>query len=65
MPEPDQTRIQAFQDPTTFWEWLALNHASEPEVWVKIRLRSKNNQLGGRCDRSAVLGLDRWGQKVA
>ncbi len=36
MPEPDQTRIQAFEDPTAFWEWLALNHASEPEVWVKM-----------------------------
>jgi uncharacterized protein YdeI (YjbR/CyaY-like superfamily) len=36
VPEPDQTRIQAFEDSTAFWEWLELNHASEPEVWVKI-----------------------------
>jgi uncharacterized protein YdeI (YjbR/CyaY-like superfamily) len=36
VPEPDQTRIQAFEDSTAFWEWLELNHASEPEVWVKM-----------------------------
>lgn len=36
MPEPDQTRIQAFEDSAAFGEWLALNHTSEPEVWVKI-----------------------------
>lgn len=36
MPDPDQTRIQAFEDAPAFEEWLALNHASEPEVWVKM-----------------------------
>lgn len=36
MPEPDQTRIQAFEDAPAFGEWLALNYASEPELWVKI-----------------------------
>jgi uncharacterized protein YdeI (YjbR/CyaY-like superfamily) len=36
MPEPDQTRIQTFEDSTAFWEWLELHHASEPEVWIKI-----------------------------
>lgn len=36
MPEPDKTRIQAFEDSAAFWQWLELNHASEPEVWVKI-----------------------------
>lgn len=36
MPEPDQTRIQAFEDAPAFGQWLALNHASEPEVWVKM-----------------------------
>ena len=36
MPEPDQTRIHAFEDSAAFWQWLELNHASEPEVWVKM-----------------------------
>lgn len=36
MPEPDKSRIQAFEDAAAFWRWLELNHASEPEVWVKM-----------------------------
>ena len=36
MPEPDQTRIQAFEDSAAFWNWLEQNHASEPELWLKI-----------------------------
>jgi uncharacterized protein YdeI (YjbR/CyaY-like superfamily) len=36
VPEPDQTRIQAFEDSAAFGRWLERNHASEPEVWVKI-----------------------------
>ncbi len=36
MPEPDKSRIQAFEDAAVFWHWLARNHASEPEVWVKM-----------------------------
>ena len=36
MPEPDKTRILAFEDSDAFWRWLELNHASEPELWVKI-----------------------------
>jgi uncharacterized protein YdeI (YjbR/CyaY-like superfamily) len=36
MPKPDKTRIQAFEDSAAFYQWLVRNHASEPEVWVKI-----------------------------
>ena len=36
MPEPDKTRIQAFEDSAAFWNWLEQNHASEPELWLKI-----------------------------
>lgn len=36
MPEPDKTRIQAFEDSAAFWAWLERNHASEPEIWMKI-----------------------------
>ncbi|HMQ50705.1 MAG TPA: YdeI/OmpD-associated family protein [Anaerolineae bacterium] len=36
MPDPDQTRIQAFEDASAFGQWLELNHASESEVWVKM-----------------------------
>ena len=36
MPEPDKTRIRSFDDAPAFWQWLARNHDSEPEVWLKI-----------------------------
>jgi len=36
VPEPDKSRIQTFEDAAAFWRWLELNHASEPEVWVKM-----------------------------
>ncbi|MCB0164157.1 MAG: YdeI/OmpD-associated family protein [Anaerolineae bacterium] len=36
MPEPDKTRIQAFEDSAAFWDWLEQNHATEPELWLKI-----------------------------
>lgn len=36
MPEPDKTRMQAFEDSAAFWAWLERNHASEPEIWMKI-----------------------------
>lgn len=36
MPEPDKTRIHAFEDSVAFGRWLERNHASEPELWLKI-----------------------------
>ncbi|MEM8535650.1 MAG: YdeI/OmpD-associated family protein [Chloroflexota bacterium] len=36
MPEPDKTRIHAFETSKMFWQWLQLHHASEPELWLKI-----------------------------
>jgi uncharacterized protein YdeI (YjbR/CyaY-like superfamily) len=36
VPEPDQTRIHAFETPAAFWAWLEANHAVEPELWLKI-----------------------------
>ena len=36
MPEPDKTRIRAFENSATFWQWLELNHALESELWLKI-----------------------------
>jgi uncharacterized protein YdeI (YjbR/CyaY-like superfamily) len=36
MPEPDKTRIRSFEDAPAFWQWLAQNHDSEPELWLKI-----------------------------
>ena len=36
MPEPDKNRIQAFEDSIAFREWLESNHASAPELWLKI-----------------------------
>jgi len=36
VPEPDKTRIQAFEDSAAFWQWLERNHTSESELWLKI-----------------------------
>ncbi|NOK60394.1 MAG: hypothetical protein GFH27_549281n212 [Chloroflexi bacterium AL-W] len=36
MPEPDKTRIRAFETAEAFGQWLQLHHASEPELWLKI-----------------------------
>ena len=36
MPEPDKTRIHAFEDSAAFRDWLAGNHLSQPELWLKI-----------------------------
>lgn len=36
MPEPDETRICAFEDAAAFGRWLAEHHADEPEIWVQI-----------------------------
>lgn len=36
MPEPDSARIRPFEDPPAFGQWLEQNHASEPEVWIKM-----------------------------
>jgi uncharacterized protein YdeI (YjbR/CyaY-like superfamily) len=36
MPEPGSARIQAFENPAAFGRWLELNHASEPELWIKM-----------------------------
>lgn len=39
--EIDQDKIVEFADPMAFYDWLAINHARETEVWVKIhKLRS-------------------------
>lgn len=36
MPEPDKTRIHAFEDSAAFRDWLAVNHDSQLELWLKI-----------------------------
>jgi uncharacterized protein YdeI (YjbR/CyaY-like superfamily) len=36
MPDPDPTKIFPFSSPSDFGQWLANNHASETELWVKI-----------------------------
>lgn len=40
MPEPDPNRTQTFETPAEFGSWLAANHASEPEVWLKMYKKS-------------------------
>jgi uncharacterized protein YdeI (YjbR/CyaY-like superfamily) len=36
MPEVNISRIRAFVTSADFWEWLEANHATEPELWLKI-----------------------------
>lgn len=36
MPESDKSRIRAFESACGFCDWLAENHATEPELWLKI-----------------------------
>ncbi len=36
MPEPDKSRIHPFEDAAAFHAWLAANHDSETELWLKI-----------------------------
>lgn len=36
MPDVNTNRIRAFATSADFWEWLEANHASEPELWLKI-----------------------------
>lgn len=33
----DPARVHEFLDADAFHEWLSRNHASEPEVWIRIR----------------------------
>ncbi len=44
MREPDESRIQAFETPAKFWEWLRENHATETELWLKIYKKSSGIQ---------------------
>ena len=44
MPEPDPTKILTFSSPSDFGQWLANNHASETELWVKIFKKKTNIQ---------------------
>lgn len=36
MPEPNKSRMHPFESPAAFRDWLEVNHASEPELWLKI-----------------------------
>lgn len=44
MPEPDPTKILTFSSPSDFGQWLANNHATETELWVKIFKKKTNIQ---------------------
>lgn len=50
MPEPDETRIQPFEDAAAFGRWLEHHHATESELWVKIYKKGsvKNRSIGTR-----------------
>lgn len=32
----DPARVRTFPDSQSFYDWLSANHASEPEVWIRI-----------------------------
>ena len=59
MPEPDKTRIRAFETPAAFGAWLAANHATEPELWLKI-FKKASGQKSINWEE-AVIELLCWG----
>ena len=59
MPEPDKTRIHAFEDSAEFWRWLEINHASESELWLKI-FKKGSGQKTITWDEAVVEALC-WG----
>lgn len=59
MPEPDQARIQAFEDSAAFWNWLEQHHASEPELWLKI-YKKRSGQKSINWEEAVVEALC-WG----
>ncbi len=59
MPQPDKTRIQVFEDSASFWRWLECNHASEPELWLKI-FKKDSGQKTITWDEAVVEALC-WG----
>lgn len=59
MPEVDETRIHAFRTPAEFWSWLELNHASEPELWLKTYKKGSGQQT--IVWREAVVEALCWG----
>ena len=38
--EINPAHVREFPDPDSFYRWLAENHASAPEVWIKMHKRS-------------------------
>jgi uncharacterized protein YdeI (YjbR/CyaY-like superfamily) len=59
MPEPDKTRIQAFETADDFGEWLKHHHASEEELWVKIFKKGSGQKTIG--PEEAILEALCWG----
>jgi uncharacterized protein YdeI (YjbR/CyaY-like superfamily) len=37
---PNPRRIKTFESEAAFEKWLAANHATEPEIWIKIHKKS-------------------------
>ena len=40
----DPSRVHEFRDFRSFYDWLSRNHASEPEIWIKIHKVSSGLQ---------------------
>lgn len=53
----DETRIREFENAERFYDWLAANHAVEPEIW--IRLHKKNSGLSSISQNEAI-APSRW-----
>lgn len=59
MPEVDPSRIKTFKTPISLRDWLASNHASESELWVKVF--KKNSELQSVTWNDVVLETLCWG----
>lgn len=40
----DSSKVREFPDANSFYQWLAINHDSESEVWIKIHKRGSGLQ---------------------
>jgi uncharacterized protein YdeI (YjbR/CyaY-like superfamily) len=57
--EIDPARIREFPDPDSFYIWLAENHQSAPEVWIKIHKRGSG--LASITPEEAIEAVLCWG----
>lgn len=59
MPEPDPTKILAFESSKSLCDWLEVNHANKSELWVQIF--KKNSKISSVSWDDVVIEALCWG----